>query len=226
MAYGLMSWSGGKDAALAYYYLLKNKAKVVSLLTNVYMPANETPIHRLPFHMIELQAMRLGIPVQAIYHSEQPDNPDYENQWEANLEHFKSLQLDFIGEGDIHLEDIMAYKAYIHQKSGYRSRFPLKGKDTYEVVKDFLRLGFKAKVIAVNAEVLSQDWVGVEYDQAFLAELPAEIDPAGEDGAFHTYVYDGPIFKKPIHVEFGEKYQFRRQGTIPLDQWNIRMRGF
>ena len=110
MEYGLMSWSGGKDAALAYFQIKQEIGKIVGLLTNVVMPANETPFHRIPYHMIELQAMQMGLPLQPIYQSEGVDNRTYELRWSQALEKFAPLKLDFIAEGDILQHEIISYK--------------------------------------------------------------------------------------------------------------------
>ena len=109
---------------------------------------------------------------------------------------------------------------------GYETKMVLEGRNSYAVVKQFLKVGFKAKIIAVDADRLTKDWVGQEFDEEFLAYLPSGLDPAGEDGSFHTYVYDGPIFKRPIHMEFGKVYAYKVRSEYTINQWNVHMKGW
>jgi uncharacterized protein (TIGR00290 family) len=199
--HALLAWSGGKDAALALYFArLSGEFNIVTLVTTVELPSSKTTMHRNHTSLVELQAMRMRLPLKQIFMSDGADADEYNFQMEETIRPFRDIGIDHIIFGDIFLDEIRKYREDFFRDMGMQTAFPLWGKDTSTLADEFFKAGFKAKVICVNANVLEGDFAGREYDETFLAQLPAGIDPCGENGEFHTYVYDSPMFRRPIEL--------------------------
>jgi len=195
----IMTWSGGKDSALALYELRKDaRYSVKALLTTVTKDYGRISMHGVREALLEEQAESLGIPLKKIEISANSSHEEYKNKMKNALEFYKSQGLESVAFGDIFLEGIRSYREENLSKVGMKAIFPLWGKDTSCLAKLFIELGFKTILTCVDTKLLDGKFTGREFDEQLLSELPEIIDPCGENGEFHTFVYDGPIFKNKI----------------------------
>ncbi len=200
------NWSTGKDASLALYYLTEEgKYDVDRLLTTINEKYNRVTMHGLRRELLEEQAKSIGISLQVLELPEQPSMAEYEKRMNETVARLKSGGYSDCGFGDIFLEDLRKYRKEQLRPHNITCHFPLWGMDTRKLITDFIELGFKAIVICVNSKFLDKSFVGREIDENFLNDLPPEVDPCGENGEFHTFCYDGPIFKEKIEFTLGEK---------------------
>ena len=200
------NWSSGKDAALALYYLLQDhNYSVEHLLTSVNSFHNRVSMHGLRRELLEQQVRSLGITSSTIELPEQPSMKEYEAEMGAAVMQLHKKGFHYAAFGDIFLEDLKKYRDAQLSKLNIRAVFPLWKKNTKELLKEFLALGFKAIVVCVNAQLLEPSFAGRIIDAGFIDDLPKGVDPCGENGEFHTFCFDGPIFKKPIPFIVGEK---------------------
>jgi uncharacterized protein (TIGR00290 family) len=199
------SWSGGKDSALALHRVLQSgQYEVCYLLTTVNSKFKRISMHGVREELLDLQAASIGIPLVKIYVSE-GTNKEYEKKMEETLLKFKSEGIKRIGFGDIFLEDLRAYRDTNMAKVGMTGFYPLWKESTTSLIREFLDLNFKTITCCVNGLFLNEDNVGKIIGNQFIKELPKEVDVCGENGEFHTFVFEGPIFKKTIEIEVGEK---------------------
>jgi len=222
----IFNWSTGKDAALALYHLLKNEDfQVGHLLTAVNSHYDRVSMHGLRRELMQLQTQAVGIPSSTMELPEQPTMEEYEKITEDTILKLKDEGFTHTGFGDIFLEDLKAYRVDQYQKMGMSTLFPIWRKDTADLIQEFLDLGFKAVVIAAKGEFFDKSFVGKTIDQSFIEELPKEVDPCGENGEFHTFCYDGPIFKHPVEFKIGEKtyreYEAPKQDESPDAKPNV-----
>lgn len=200
------NWSTGKDSALALYCLLKDPSYIVDqLLTTINTVDNRVSMHGIRKELLLRQAAQIGIPLSILELPKHTPLHVYDQLMETALNDRKQQGYTHAAFGDIFLEDIRAYREDKLDSVGIRAHFPLWQMDSHELMGKFLDLGFKAITVAVNAKLLDKTMVGREINQDFLQLLPKEVDPCGEHGEFHTFVYDGPIFKKPVQFAIGEK---------------------
>ena len=200
------NWSSGKDASLALYHLQKEGTyQVDRLLTSINTHHNRVSMHGLRRELLEQQIKSVGLPVTTIELPEEPSMEDYNAIMNRSVQHLKSVGYSNCGFGDIFLEDLRAYRENQLKPFGITCHFPLWKKDTREILSEFIELGFKAIVICIKSELLDVSFVGREIDDRFINDLPANVDPCGENGEFHTFCYDGPIFSHPIQFVVGEK---------------------
>ena len=201
----IFSWSGGKDSAYALYKVLQEKLfDVKYLLTSVNANLRRISMHGVREELLELQASSIGIPLLKVEVSE-GTNSEYEKQMEAVLLKAKSEGIECVIFGDIFLEDLRAYREANLAKVNMKAVFPLWKVNTAELVHDFIRLKFKTIICCTNDAYLNEDWPGRKIDQGLIGEMPANVDPCGENGEYHTFCYDGPLFSQPIHFTAGEK---------------------
>lgn len=195
----ILSWSGGKDSALSLYYLSKQGNSPSLLFTTVNKATNRISMHGVREELLDLQAKSVGIRVKKLYLPEMPDMATYENQILSELNQFKiEGGLHEIAFGDIFLEDLKSFRESLMEKGGYKVSFPLWKIPSYKLVQEFIEAGFKAIIICVNNKFLDKSFLGRTIDSQFLKDLPREADPAGENGEYHSFVYDGPGFNEPI----------------------------
>lgn len=154
--------------------------------------------------LLEAQAASLGLPLEQVLIGAPCSNEEYEAKMRAVLARYQAEGVDAVVVGDIFLEDLRKYREDNLAKLDLKAVFPIWKRDTAEMAREFIRLGFKTIITCVDGEALDGAFVGREYDEAFLADLPAGVDPCGENGEFHSFVYDGPIFARPIPVKRGE----------------------
>ena len=200
------NWSSGKDAALAFYLLSKStKYNIDKLVTTVNAHYQRVSMHGLPIEFLKKQSEAIGIPLEMIELPENPSMETYEQIMNKAMSQLKSKGYNYCGFGDIFLEDLKKYREQqmaIHEISCV---FPLWKRDTKYLIKEFLQLGFKAIIVCLNSEKLDESFLGREIDESFIDDLPSDVDPCGENGEFHTFCYDGPIFKNPISFTQGER---------------------
>jgi len=201
----LVAWSGGKDSALALYEILhSHDYEVASLLTTLTADYDRISMHGVRRTLLGQQAQALRLPLHQVFISKEATNEEYESQMEAALDHFRPLGVSTVVFGDIHLEDVRKYREDNLATVEMTALFPLWGRDSAEVAFTFVELGFQAVVTCVDSKVLPKDFCGRVIDSHFLAELPHGVDPCGENGEFHSFVFDGPIFTRSVPFAVGE----------------------
>lgn len=197
------------------YYFASKKYEVCYLLTSINGNNNRVSLHGIHQTLIEAQASSLGIPLKIVYVFE-GNNKEYEQQMEKMLLQLKNEDIDTVIFGDIFLEDLRKYRESNLAKLNMKAIFPLWNKSTTYLVKKFIDLGYKTITCCVNDAYLKKEDVGKIIDKQFLNRLPKDVDPCGENGEYHTYCFEGEIFKKVISIEIKEtiykdldvKYQF------------------
>ncbi|MCM5664420.1 Dph6-related ATP pyrophosphatase [Galbibacter mesophilus] len=200
------NWSTGKDSALALYKILQQSAFNIDLLvTTVNSDLNRVSMHGLRNDLLYKQAESIGIPLKTIELSGDVSMKTYDKVMKNAMNELKQKGFTHTVFGDIFLEDLKTYRESKLHEVGVEPIFPLWKLDTKELLKEFLALGFKAITVSVNAKLLDETFVGRVLDHQFLEDLPENVDPCGENGEFHTFVFDGPIFKNPVNYEIGEK---------------------
>lgn len=201
----LMSWSGGKDSCLALHEI-KNEGKyrVAALLTTVTRDYDRISMHGVRRVLLEKQATNLGLPLHQILISKGATNDEYEAKMVEAFSEYLETGIDSVVFGDLFLEDIRAYREQFLARNNMRGLFPVWKRDTAAFIREFLDLGFRAVVTCVDSKVLDQSFAGRLIDESFLSSLPRQVDPCGENGEFHSFVFDGPIFSAPVKFSLGE----------------------
>ncbi|KAA5823525.1 adenine nucleotide alpha hydrolase [Algibacter amylolyticus] len=200
------NWSSGKDSALALHYLLQdNRFTVNELITTVNSHYNRVSMHGLRKELLIAQTKAIGIPASLIELPEMPSMAVYEQKMLETTSRLKKEGFTHTAFGDIFLEDLRTYREQQLEKQGFTAVFPLWKKDTKALLNDFLDLGFKTIVVCANSKYFNEDFVGTVIDKNFIENLPEGVDPCGENGEFHTFCFDGPIFKNPVTFTIGEK---------------------
>ncbi len=195
----LFSWSGGKDSALALYEILMNESYEVSaLLATLTEDYDRISMHGVRRILLDRQASSLGFSLEKVFISKKASNKEYEAKMREVLEKHLMAGVSYVVFGDVFLEDVRKYREDNLSKIGMKGIFPLWKRNRFELVHQFINLGFKAVVTCVDSNALHKKFVGREFDEQFLSELPSDVDPSGENGEFHSFVYDGPIFQKKI----------------------------
>jgi len=177
---------------------------VAALLTTVTREYDRISMHGVRRSLLRSQAESLGIPLEEVWIPKDATNKVYEAQMRAVLTKYLSRGIRKVAFGDLFLEDIRAYRESRLAELGMSGLFPIWGRDTKRLAREFVELGFKAILCCVDPKKLSMDFCGREFDRPFLHSLPEGVDPCGENGEFHTYVYAGPIFRRQIKVRKGE----------------------
>jgi len=201
----LLTWSGGKESAMALYELQRSHDyEVAALLTTVTEDYNRISMHGVRAPLLELQAEYLGLAMEKVYITKNSSNEEYEAKMRDKLMGYQRQGVSSVVFGDVFLEDVRKYREENLSKIGMKGLFPLWKRDTTELAHTFMDLGFKAVVTCVDSHVLDKIFVGRVFDEQFLSELPSTVDPCGENGEFHSFVYEGPIFRKRISHKKGE----------------------
>jgi uncharacterized protein (TIGR00290 family) len=198
------SWSGGKDSAMALNELAKNGQPVAYLLSTVTKDYDRVSMHGVRRSLLERQSESIGIPLEEVFLSKKSSNAEYEERMSEKLSYLKANGVTTIGFGDIFLADLRKWREERTKSIGMDCVFPIWKRDTRELASTFIRLGFKAVIACVDSKALGKEFAGREFDGALLSDLPKGVDPCGENGEFHTFVYDGPIFKDGIEFNRGE----------------------
>jgi len=203
-----MSWSGGKDSCLALYEIQKTADYQVSaLLTTITQDYDRISMHGVRRVLLEQQAASLGLPLHQVLITKGATNEEYETKLIEACAAYRDRGMDSIVFGDLFLEDIKTYRDQFLARHNLQGIYPVWLRDTTEFIRDFISLGFKAVITCVNGEGLDPSFAGRMIDDGFLSALPSHIDPCGENGEFHTFVFDGPNFKEAVRFSLGETVQ-------------------
>ncbi len=196
----IVLWSGGKDSALALGEILESGVyDVVKLVTTVTKDYDRISIHGVRRVLLETQTESLGIPLEEMFIPKGASDADYESELLKTLSRHRANGILSVLFGDIFLEDVRRYRERVLAEAGMKGIFPLWKRDTTELARTFIKRGFKAVITCVDSSVLGKD-----FDMQFLSELPSTVDPCGENGEFHSFVYDGPIFRSPVRFTRGK----------------------
>ncbi|MBD2754565.1 Dph6-related ATP pyrophosphatase [Spirosoma validum] len=201
----IMNWSGGKDSALALYHILQSDQwDIQSLLTSVNAHYGRVSMHGVRTELLAAQAGRLGLPLNRMNLPGDVSMEAYDAYMQKTLQPFWADGVTHSIFGDIFLEDLRLYREEQLQKVGLKAIFPLWQRNTTELIHEFVDLGFRAVLVCVNEKYLSAELVGQELSLDLLRSLPKTVDPCGENGEYHSFVFDGPIFSSPIVYQKGE----------------------
>lgn len=195
----LFSWSGGKDSALALHTLQQcGDYEVAALLTTVTRDFDRICMHGVRRSLLEQQAESLGFALEKIYISENASNKEYESVMRKVLAKYQSAGVTSVVFGDVFLEELREYREEKLSTIGMKGLFPIWKKDTAELACTFINLGFRGVITSADSHLLDSILVGRDFDEQFLSMLPFAVDPCGENGEFHSFVHDGPVFQHPI----------------------------
>ncbi|MGI4833894.1 MAG: hypothetical protein ACRYFK_10580 [Janthinobacterium lividum] len=205
VADALMSWSGGKDSALALHHAQRDsRRRVAGLLTHVNAHSGRVAMHGVRTELLVAQAQRLGLPLQQLRLPENPSMAAYEQALGAMLAETRQQGIAEVVYGDIFLEDLRAYREQQLVRAGLRGVFPLWQRPGADLLREFLDLGFQAVVVCVSEQHLDASFCGRLLDRDFLRDLPPGVDACGENGEYHSFVFDAPDFSGPIELVRGE----------------------
>jgi uncharacterized protein (TIGR00290 family) len=201
----LFCWSGGKDSAMALHALLqRSDIQITALLTTVTEGCDRISMHGVRRELLKRQAESIGLPLHQVLIPPQCLNPIYEARMEEALRRHYDEGVRRVAFGDIFLEDLRAYREKNLARIGMTALFPIWKRDTRELIHVFHAAQFRAIAVCIDTKVLDPGFAGRELDEAFFRDLPPQADPCGENGEFHTFVFDGPIFRTPVRVRAGE----------------------
>jgi uncharacterized protein (TIGR00290 family) len=201
----VVAWSSGKDCAMALYQTLKDgEFQIVGLLTTVDDDCSRVHMHDVRQALLEQQATSLGLPLKQLFVPRAVSDAQYESMMRDVMQQYLRDGVSSVVFGDLFLEDVRQYRIGNLAKIGMKAVFPLWKRDTTELARTIIDLGFKAVVTCVDSRVLDKRFAGMEFDEQLLSEIPGNVDPCGENGEFHSFVYDGPVFVRPIEFEKSE----------------------
>lgn len=205
MKRAVFNWSGGKDSSMSLYAVLRRKQfDIRCLLTSVNTRYQRVSMHGVRLELIKAQAESIGIPLHPVWVPEAPTMAAYDELMFTTLRQFKDDKIEYSIFGDIFLEDLKKYREGQLAKVQMQAVFPIWQRPTIDLATEFIDLGFRAVIACVNDKYLDKSFAGREIDRQFLKDLPAGVDPCGENGEYHSFVFDGPIFKKPLAFRKGE----------------------
>ncbi len=212
----LVSWSSGKDSAWALHLLRQSgEYEIVGLLTTLNQQFQRVAMHSTRRELLQAQADAVGLPLWEVPLPWPCSNQQYEAAMSSACDRAVAQGVAAVAFGDLFLEDVRRYREGALQGTGLRPFFPLWGRDTRELIAEMIEAGMRARVVCVDPAKISEDFAGRDLDRSFVADLPVAADPCGENGEFHTFAYDGPIFAAPIRIESGEIV--KRDGFIFAD---------
>lgn len=215
----LFCWSGGKDSALALHKVLEDgDFEIVSLLTTLNETHRRISMHGVREDLLDKQAAAIGLPLTKVWVKE-GSNTEYEQRMGEVLKRFKDEGVSHAIFGDIFLEDLRKYREDNLAKAGLQAYFPLWQQDTSKLMQEFIDRGFETITCCISTKYLDETFAGRKIDAAFIESLPAIADPCGENGEYHTFCYNGPIFHQAVPVQVGEKI-FK-----PLTEYGIQEEG-
>ncbi len=200
-----VSWSGGKDSCLALRELRRTPdVRVDGLITTMTRDFDRISMHGVRRALLERQAASLGLPLRVVEISKGASNQDYETAMGNAFDQCRDRGVTTVAFGDLFLEDVRAYRERLLARHDMTGRYPIWGRDTAALIREFVQLGFQTAVVCVDPARLDPSFVGRVIDEKFLADLPPGVDPCGENGEFHTFVFDGPMFRDAVKFSFGE----------------------
>jgi len=201
----LLAWSSGKDSAWSLHLLrAAAEVEVVGLLTTINQAFDRVAMHAVRTELLRAQADAVGLPLWPVPIPWPCSNADYEAAMSAVLDRARAAGIGAMAFGDLFLEDIRRYREQQLAPTGIRPLFPLWGKPTAPLAAEMVAAGLRARLTCVDPRALDQRFAARDFDAALLAELPPSVDPCGERGEFHTFAYDGPMFRHPVPIRSGE----------------------
>lgn len=201
----LMNWSGGKDSALSLYHILQNKEyQVEHLLTSLNGSFKRVSMHGVREELLDQQAENIGIDLVKLRLAETVSMEEYHAKMAETMPPLIDSGIKYSIFGDIFLEDLRLHREERLEKVGMKGVFPIWKRPSLELLAEFWDLGFKTIVVAVNGKCLDKSFCGRILDRDFVKDLPSGVDPCGENGEFHTFVFQTPYFKNPIQFDIGE----------------------
>lgn len=201
----LLSWSGGKDSALSLYEIrARDEYEIAALVTTVTEETDRVSGHDVRLQLVERQARAIGPPLRVVRIPRDASNEVYETRLAAGLADDRRRGIEGIAFGDLHLEDIRAYRERVADAMGLRPHFPIWHREPAGLAHQFVRLGFAAVIVCVDTRALDASFVGRAFDDELLRDLPPDVDPCGENGELHTFVHAGPVFREPVPIARGE----------------------
>jgi uncharacterized protein (TIGR00290 family) len=204
----LFCWSGGKDSALALHTLLRQTdVRIAALLTTVTEGYDRISMHGVRRELLQRQAESLRLPLHEVFIPPKCGNPLYEARMEEALLLYFQQGIRRVAFGDIFLEDLRLYREENLSRVAMQALFPIWKRNTCELIREFHAAQFRSVAVCIDSKVLDPSFAGRELDASFFADLPAGVDPCGENGEFHTFVFDGPIFSRPVDFTLGEVVQ-------------------
>jgi len=219
MKKSIFNWSGGKDSALCLYHCLNNRdIEIKYLLTTLSEKHKRISMHGVRKKLLQLQAKNIGIKLKEIYLPESASMETYDSIMKQTFNGLRDEGIEYSIFGDIFLEDLKKYREDRLAEVRMKGLFPLWKRSSTDILKEFIDLGFKTVIVCVNEKYLDKSFAGRVIDKDFLNDLPDNVDPCGENGEFHTFVFDGPIFNMKIDYESGELV--RREYKVNKDDSN------
>jgi len=212
----LFCWSGGKDSAMALQMLLqRTDLSICALLTTVTEGYERISMHGVRRELLQRQADAVGLPLHEVRIPPECVNPIYEERMEEALRMHFERGVRRVAFGDIFLEDLRSYRERNLGRIGMAAIFPIWKRETRVLAEEFCREGFRAVAVCIDGKILDKNFAGRELNREFFRDLPEGVDPCGENGEFHTFVFDGPIFREPVKCRTGEIV--KRDGFIFCD---------
>jgi uncharacterized protein (TIGR00290 family) len=212
----LVSWSSGKDSAWSLHLLQRNpEYEVAGLLTTVNSNFDRVAMHSTRRELLEAQAAAAGLPLQVVPLPWPCSNANYEEAMRNACDAAIANGIRAIAFGDLYLEDVRRYREDHLRNTSLTPVFPVWGRDTRALLHEMIAAGVKTRIVCIDPKKLPREFAGRDLDKDLLAELPPGIDPCGENGEFHTCVFDGPMFHSPIPIESGEVVE--RDGFVFAD---------
>ncbi|MFW5748952.1 MAG: diphthine--ammonia ligase, partial [Chloroflexota bacterium] len=206
----ILTWSGGKDSALTLLKLQHAyRYEVVALLSTVNSETGSTVSHNIPLPLIQAQAEAIGLPLHMVDLPPEPSNQEYENRMDEALSALRGTSIDQVAFGDIFLEDIREFRDQHLSRIGMKGIYPLWQRESAGLAQEIVDLGLKAVVCCVDTTLLDAEFIGRPYDADFLRDLPRYVDPCGENGEFHTFIYDAPNFLQAVRYTTGATYRHK-----------------
>ncbi len=196
-----LSWSGGRDSMMMLHTLRDGPQEVEGLLTTFSLADRRMMMHGVPIDLVEKQVQSLGISFYPVFFEEPVSNENYEETMSVAIRQLERDGFTAMGFGDLFLEDIRKYREKQMAQTKLSPIFPLWGRSTSEFAMEFIHKGYKAKIVCVDGDQLDSSFLGRDYDKQFLEDLPDLVDPCGENGEFHSFVYDGPLFKNAVSFD-------------------------
>jgi uncharacterized protein (TIGR00290 family) len=201
----LISWSSGKDSAWTLHKLQKNpKIDLVGLFCTVNKKVDRVSMHGVRVDLLQKQAKCIGLPLEIIEIPYPCSNPEYEKIMGQFVDKAKSDNIEYFAFGDLFLEDVRNYREEKLKGTGIKPIFPIWGIPTDKLSREMISTGLRAVITCINPKLISKQFAGREFDENFLNSLPEKIDPCGENGEFHSFVFDGPMFKEQIEIFVGD----------------------
>ena len=212
----MLSWSSGKDSAYALHLLLKDPSiNLLGLFTTVNQKFERVAMHAVRLRLLKEQAKQIGLPIHIIEIPFPCSNADYEKIMTGFIAKIQADNIEAVAFGDLYLEDIRNYRIAQMQGTGIEPIFPCWGIDTKELSQSIINIGIKANITCIDPKQISVDFAGRTFNQNLLESLPDTVDSCGENGEFHTFVYDSPDFNNPINITQGETVE--RDGFVFTD---------